>query len=101
GASAHTYTLSLHDALPIYERCDGTRIARGERCVGSRIAIEHDLRTLQVACQLSPHHVVPELKLRRVRDIVVRAALDELSQARQRSEEHTSELQSRENLVCR
>src|SRR2546430_6603297 len=58
-ATTEIYTLSLHDALPIY-------------------------RDLADARHL--HHVV-ELQLR--------------AQARNRSEEHTSELQSQSNLVCR
>src|SRR5206468_11017678 len=60
-ATTEIYTLSLHDALPIYQQ-----------------ALHHDL--------LSDHPF---------RDL----ARDTLCQ--HRSEEHTSELQSRSDLVCR
>src|SRR5436309_14479061 len=58
-ATTEIYTLSLHDALPIFHR--GTR---GAGVIGA------------------------------AQDVQLRLQL-------QRSEEHTSELQSRENLVCR
>src|SRR5437867_9428931 len=64
-----SYTLSLHDALPIYVR-DVSRL-------------------LQDA-----FGVVQSLRLGRFR-------LDHLRVARNRSEEHTSELQSPYDLVCR
>src|SRR5215475_16045137 len=59
-ATTEIYTLSLHDALPIYDRrADGNDIVTHSQPLGALIRIGH------------------------------------------RSEEHTSELQSRENLVCR
>src|SRR2546429_5334684 len=58
-ATTEIYTLSLHDALPIYIAVDQERQAADHRAF---------------------HHVVA---------------------AGQRSEEHTSELQSRLHLVCR
>src|SRR5436309_5724132 len=64
-ATTEIYTLSLHDALPIY----------------------HQQHLLQVAIVLGLKNVAPV--------IVV------LGPHAARSEEHTSELQSRENLVCR
>src|SRR5690349_22360306 len=66
-ATTEIYTLSLHDALPIYRRRrgDGT-------------AVEAD-RPQPLA----------------------RAGLHALEPAGHRSEEHTSELQSRRDLVCR
>src|SRR2546430_7749099 len=74
-ATTEIYTLSLHDALPIYALCSGscyrgswtTSSSRGN-CRGSR---SHD----------------PGLFRSRV--------------TQPRSEEHTSELQSQSNLVCR
>src|SRR3712207_7683114 len=71
-ATTEIYTLSLHDALPIYSR--GRR--RGRR------------RPRAVAASYAgqPHHP------RTLVAGVVR---------RRRSEEHTSELQSRQYLVCR
>src|SRR5690606_41796887 len=64
------YTLSLHDALPIF-----LFIAAGA------------FHTAK------PSDLMPELQGR----FPIRVELDPLG----RSEEHTSELQSRENLVCR
>src|SRR2546427_7690450 len=69
-ATTEIYTLSLHDALPIYQR---DLVADGR--------LEH-LRDVG-------HHLVHRDQRRS------RVA------ARHRSEEHTSELQSQSNLVCR
>src|SRR5690606_41990564 len=70
------FTLSLHDALPIFGACIG------ELC---RVLLEGCLGLA--------------LGLVGLRDV----ALDRLCSLVEqlRSEEHTSELQSRENLVCR
>src|SRR3712207_8707893 len=76
-ATTEIYTLSLHDALPILGR------------------FRHAARALQPRAQrdLRPAaRRVPFLLRRRV----VRSC-----QAHKRSEEHTSELQSRQYLVCR
>src|SRR5690606_41977558 len=70
-ASTEIYTLSLHDALPIYS--------------GS---------SLLIAYRMMDGSVIPAL----IRTIVPTGSR---RSARTRSEEHTSELQSRENLVCR
>src|SRR5947208_12324288 len=56
-ATTEIYTLSLHDALPIYPRCGRRGVARAE--------------------------------------------LEGAAQRGRRSEEHTSELQSPDHLVCR
>src|SRR2546421_2181037 len=61
-ATTEIYTLSLHDALPIYPSGSLTHPAMG---LALDLILEHDIK--------------PE----------------------QRSEEHTSELQSRSDLVCR
>src|SRR5690606_40708497 len=82
------YTLSLHDALPISLDVDpqssGTRhrlVPDFLRAVDSRIA-----------GPLHEHHrLEPGVAMRGIHP----------AQQRLRSEEHTSELQSRENLVCR
>src|SRR6266496_6836137 len=65
-ATTEIYTLSLHDALPIYERSPDAAVA-GE--------VHPDARRAE-----DDGH----------RDVLL-----------QRSEEHTSELQSRRDLVCR
>src|SRR5262249_61382379 len=71
-ATTEIYTLSLHDALPI---CDMERDS--DRCRRSRQARAVRIRIHGVASSLD--HV----------------------RRRERSEEHTSELQSLTNLVCR
>src|SRR5207248_6892531 len=78
------YTLSLHDALPILRR----RPPRGSR------------RALPVREWLLRFR--PRREPRR-RDAVVAQAVDGTrpAQQRHRSEEHTSELQSPYDLVCR
>src|SRR3712207_7243267 len=79
-ATTEIYTLSLHDALPIFVAMQ--TIILGGGVIGASVA----------------HH----LASRGVRDIVV---LDRASEpgggSTARSEEHTSELQSRQYLVCR
>src|SRR3712207_7859406 len=70
-ATTEIYTLSLHDALPIYFQRVGMEIAWfGDGQEESR-----------------PYNELPQYFLRNGRDF--------------RSEEHTSELQSRQYLVCR
>src|SRR5690606_42042337 len=88
-----TYTLSLHDALPIcalgllFQSCaEAGDVGRGGAHFESRRQ------------RVSPHAVrlcAENLTLRRP------GADAGLLVAEHRSEEHTSELQSRENLVCR
>src|SRR5690606_41550631 len=91
-ATTQCCTLSLHDALPIYFADEDTLEAR-------LAAIEREnmktygygakgftLSMLQTALEVSEGNVSTKV-------------LSELLEAR--SEEHTSELQSRENLVCR
>src|SRR3712207_7221633 len=90
-ATTEIYTLSLHDALPIYPR--GGLVDQVDRLVG-KVAI------LDVAVG---EHGGGAKRLVRDRAAVVR--LVAVAQAAQdldgRSEEHTSELQSRQYLVCR
>src|SRR5690606_41218060 len=80
------YTLSLHDALPIWRQVVRVLVDPG---------VPFDLRI----------RVVP-LDAGRLAGLAADAFgdIDQLGDRRQialRSEEHTSELQSRENLVCR
>src|SRR3712207_7195746 len=76
-ATTEIYTLSLHDALPISEPAEGAQ--DGAVFVGGI-----DLG-LQALAQLGRAGAAPERHAEHV----------------QRSEEHTSELQSRQYLVCR
>src|SRR3712207_7483265 len=81
-ATTEIYTLSLHDALPISELRD---------LLGQLVPFpEFALNRLELLAQV-------ELALRAV-DVGARLRVDLLLD---RSEEHTSELQSRQYLVCR
>src|SRR3712207_7508912 len=79
-ATTEIYTLSLHDALPISERP-----RRGER--------PHQ-RAQQRQREADPAQVG-----QRLHDVAVGVADGDVAVLR--SEEHTSELQSRQYLVCR
>src|SRR5690606_41307368 len=94
-AATSIHTLSLHDALPI----SGVDLAVQEineagGVLGQDVTVEHrdssDTQNPQIASQS-----VSELV-----DLGVSAIIGAASSS-VRSEEHTSELQSRENLVCR
>src|SRR2546430_7916866 len=77
-ATTEIYTLSLHDALPIY--------TSGRR-----------LQAPEVRCQ---NHPVPGFA-RVSRGSPAATSAGTASDTSARSEEHTSELQSQSNLVCR
>src|SRR5436309_12603506 len=79
-ATTEIYTLSLHDALPIY------------------MLAQHLLGAVQPALDDRADLVVDQL-LRLVRH--PHRLRRRITEEALRSEEHTSELQSRENLVCR
>src|SRR5438876_2444512 len=70
-AHTETYTLSLHDALPILEHLLGALVRHGDE-IGR--AFQRHLKVLDLA---------------------------EIAHLQVRSEEHTSELQSPVHLVCR
>src|SRR5690606_40301539 len=92
GASAtHIYDLSLHDALPIYTPCPAPRRLADGRIVGRNQLFAELMKIvdLPVLNALTGDVALP--------DHTVRYG----GAKRVRSEEHTSELQSRENLVCR
>src|SRR5690606_40585727 len=86
-ATAQTYPLSLHDALPI---CDpppaGRELAHDRRCI--------DRHLLKRRHQRGDTFAFRRPFRRNLAHVI-------LQQHLARSEEHTSELQSRENLVCR
>src|SRR5690606_42059331 len=91
--STQLYTLSLHDALPIFltarER-DGVTWIEG--------AVRDGLSPLLYGF----NQISRALTGLWTTATTVRDALEENERLRaERSEEHTSELQSRENLVCR
>src|SRR3989442_9712837 len=82
-ATTEIYTLSLHDALPIYLHLP-VAIGIEERAVGVETA------------QCALDRAVDQLFGRDLVDVLVLDDRDDF-----RSEEHTSELQSRPHLVCR
>src|SRR5256885_7908049 len=81
-ATTEIYTLSLHDALPIY--VDAGRLA----------VVRHRLHVLFEQIEIHYHTRRRQHVFRHAPEIAPR-------DARFRSEEHTSELQSPCNLVCR
>src|SRR5205807_10188905 len=83
-----SYTLSLHDALPILRVCrtSGIQHAPGRARGSIRLARRHR------------EHVVPGAAGRHAAVVAVRR---DAQRRQERSEEHTSELQSPCNLVCR
>src|SRR3712207_9113644 len=81
-ATTEIYTLSLHDALPIFDGSSGSCSAYG-RYSGSF----QPVASLRICARMRRNSF----------DGIVRRAPPGL----RRSEEHTSELQSRQYLVCR
>src|SRR5690606_41254325 len=95
------YTLSLHDALPIFHRAVGVG-RHGDLNVGNP---RHDGRHADgdERRRISPLAArnIKSDALQRDRFSSGPDAVSQLFELKLRSEEHTSELQSRENLVCR
>src|SRR5690606_41855618 len=99
-ASTLIHDLSLHDALPIYLEADAHVVAVAVAVAGGEVAV--DAAADPVAFR--PHADVLGHLQAAVggHDHLRVVAQDPLVGLRRgRSEEHTSELQSRENLVCR
>src|SRR5690606_42018294 len=95
------YTLSLHDALPICtdrrDRCPDSGDARDPECQRLRTYRCRHLRPVErpragMIADCSGQTLEDQRRLNTVSSAEASAS---------RSEEHTSELQSRENLVCR
>src|SRR3712207_8061620 len=84
-ATTEIYTLSLHDALPI--------LGRPPPRDRTAAASTRELR-FAIACRHDQRHDARHRRHRLPRWVVCRAGT-------RRSEEHTSELQSRQYLVCR
>src|SRR5690606_41295318 len=87
------YTLSLHDALPILNRISRCRpwVWLRQAAATASNSFDSDLRS-----SLSLRAMAMDSALSRPRTRPYRKLASTV-----RSEEHTSELQSRENLVCR
>src|SRR5690606_40171110 len=88
------YPLSLHDALPI------SAGGRHQGACANRDAVHVRLVDLRLQGARQPAGGC-RLPADRARDSGAHPALTTGCDRRVRSEEHTSELQSRENLVCR
>src|SRR5207253_10300912 len=89
--SSPIYTLSLHDALPIL-------ISRKATKRQTRLLTKVDSATQLVDGMIvTLRRIASELRPRTLDDLGLAAALE----GQARSEEHTSELQSRGHLVCR
>src|SRR5690606_41761977 len=88
--TAEIYTLSLHDALPIW-----ANFLHAPCKVGATVRSVRTAPPLEEPPWPTSTPSCPTSGSRRPR----RSARS--TPARRRSEEHTSELQSRENLVCR
>src|SRR5690606_41486026 len=89
-ATTHLYALSLHDALPI----SGVCLRHFPQEVAGRVAgkrLDDDVAGLAWR-----RHIRPVYELDLADGLVRQRGI-----GFRRSEEHTSELQSRENLVCR
>src|SRR5207249_5832611 len=93
------YTLSLHDALPIYALEVGQVLDRPlEPAEGLRPG-RQDREPLNVQLELFLEEVLSELEAAAV--LHPPQGIDHDFFQKERSEEHTSELQSRFDLVCR
>src|SRR5690606_40191578 len=84
------HTLSLHDALPIFIQIDGQFWAEGT---------EEQRIQLNAGALHTENAKTVELRYADLVGTGVQSG--DLNSINMRSEEHTSELQSRENLVCR
>src|SRR3712207_8172993 len=89
-ATTEICTLSLHDALPIFDSVFDTLIRHGER-VFFKADVEGWTREVLGGADIS---------LDRVAGLQLELAVEPSFEG-ERSEEHTSELQSRQYLVCR
>src|SRR5690606_41553046 len=94
-ATALHYTLSLHDALPIFH----LNVACPEGYEPDQQLIKQHAD--RVTVMRTPEEAARGAQLL-VTDVWASMGQEDEQKAREkRSEEHTSELQSRENLVCR
>src|SRR5207247_5704822 len=98
-ATPETYTLSLHDALPIYGATIFNSLAAMVPilCKQPPGPGDRDHSARLTACAATPRDLWSEFERRFGVRIVEGYGLTETA----RSEEHTSELQSRVDLVCR
>src|SRR5690606_41321002 len=98
--TSEIYTPSLHDALPILDDSFSELNAYLESNKPSKIIFLTDENTHEHCLPFLLSNVTTEVPYE-VIEIEPGEELKTIDTATQRSEEHTSELQSRENLVCR
>src|SRR5690606_39414776 len=96
--STEIHTLSLHDALPILINRTSSEQPAPRRGIPPPVTVVVNTAVLVPASGTGPS-LVPHRHSERRADAP--ALRTRWSRAPRRSEEHTSELQSRENLVCR
>src|SRR5699024_12346525 len=91
------YTLSLHDALPIWNltRSGVKDIPSACPVCGGKTEIRQDGNARTLYC------TNPDCQAKHVKSFALFVSRDALNIEGLRSEEHTSELQSRFDLVCR
>src|SRR5690606_41877971 len=99
-APTSIYTISLHDALPILKNI-----------IMKNIILAITLLYISIACvqeRIIDNNNRPQNYVPKKGDYIVNNGLNDFegtfiweNSSKDRSEEHTSELQSRENLVCR
>src|SRR5205085_11551018 len=90
------YTLSLHDALPIWHLAAMTKLGEGTRMLTVNLGTGRGHSVLEMVDafgKASGRSIPYQIVERRPGDLAENFA--------DRSEEHTSELQSQSNLVCR
>src|SRR3712207_7517836 len=88
-ATTEIYTLSLHDALPIYPHV----VPDADVALVDALLADRTLDFDHAVVEVDEHHAVGHDALAADRDV--------LEARDRRSEEHTSELQLRQYLVCR
>src|SRR5690606_41995412 len=100
-ATTVLYTLSLHDALPIYFKRRMSMSA--EQPIAAKVeTFQQIYQQIDDGSAGDPDpELFPGTPLARLSDYVRATKALQSGDPMGRSEEHTSELQSRENLVCR
>src|SRR5206468_5062219 len=96
-ATPQIYTLSLHDALPILDAAEllvkhGAKVDARERWGG---------QTALMWASARRHPQMMQFLISKGADVNARSIDRDYQRHDTRSEEHTSELQSRSDLVCR
>src|SRR5690606_40474534 len=99
--TTYIYTLSLHDALPIYLVILARHQGRDEyreqlQSLSEELNVADHVRFINKYVSLDDL-----VKYVAISDFYLTPYIDPQQVTSGRSEEHTSELQSRENLVCR